>query len=251
MRKSLILLLVAASPCAASAATYSVSNAGSLSSGRFGGTEQTSVAASSVSLRSQVGDWEFSAALPYLTIESSSSTALSLGGAVIAGGSAGRRRQSGYGDMTIRVARPIPLGADGKLQARVAAHVKMPTGARAMTTGKLDGGIAFELSRTIGPVTPYMSAGYRTFGDTRLVRLRDGWATSAGIMMTLGKVSLVASHESAQSVVAGPGSREFFAAAAGPLAPGWGWSVFGTKGYSSGSANLMIGTSLTRSFGAR
>jgi hypothetical protein len=251
MRNSLLLLAAAALPAAAPAATYSVSNVGSLSSGRYGGTDQTRVETSSISLRSQVRDWEFGIVLPYLSIENQSSAALSLGGAVIGSGLGTRRRQSGYGDMTLRLARQVPLGENASFQARIAGQIKLPTGARTMTTGKLDGGLTFELSRPMGRVTPFVSAGYRTFGDTRLLRLRDGWATSAGMMMTLGKVSLIASHETAQSPFAGPGSRELFAAASGPLAPGWGWSLFGTKGYSAGAPKMMIGTSLTRSFAAR
>ena len=251
MRKSLILLLVATCPGAAAAATYSISNAGSLSSGRYGGTEQTRVAASSVSVRSTIKEWEFGIALPYLSIENASSTAVSVGGAIVGGGSAARRRQSGYGDLTFRVARSLPLAEDAPVQARLAGHVKMPTGARALSTGKLDGGLALELSRTMGRVTPYISTGYRMFGDSQMVRLRDGWATSAGIMMALGNVSLIASNETAQSLTGGSGSRELFFAAAGPLSTDWGWSLFGSKGYSAGSANLMIGTSITRSFAGR
>jgi hypothetical protein len=251
MAKSLFFLLAALCPGVAGAATYSISNSGSLSSGRFGETETTRVAASSLGVRSQLGEWDIGITLPYLSIESSSTSAVSVGGAIVSGLQSRRGRQSGYGDLNFRISRSLPIGAYAPVQARITANAKLPTGAQGMSTGKFDGGVAIEVSRSFGAVTPYLSAGYRSFGDTRFVRLRDGWATSAGVMATLGRVTLVASHETAQSVVTGPGSREFFGAATGPLAPGWAWTLFGSKGYSAGAPNLMVGTSLTRSFGSR
>lgn len=251
MRTTSILLALVLLPAQAGAASYSISNSGSLSAGRYGGTDETRVAASSLGLRTQVKDWEFGLTLPYLSVESSATGTLSVDGAIIDAGSGRRGRQAGYGDLTFRVSRALPLGENAPVQARVTAHAKMPTGARGLSTGKLDGGVSLELSRSFGRVTPFMSAGYRSFGDTRLVRLRDGWATSAGVMATFGRVTVIASHDTAQSLVSGPGAREFFAAASGPVAPGWAWTLFGSKGYSAGSANLMVGTSLTRSFSAR
>jgi hypothetical protein len=251
MRKIPFLLAIALCPATGSAATYSISNSGSLSSGRYGGTEETRVASSAVGIRTQLKDWELGVTLPYLSIESSGTGALSIDGAIIGGGTARRGRQSGYGDISFRVSRPLPLGENFPVQARLTAHAKLPTGARALSTGKLDGGAGVELSRSFGTVTPYLSTTYRMYGDTRLVRLRDGWATSAGVMTAFGKVSVVASHESSQALVSGPGSREFFAAASGPLTPGWAWTLFGSKGYSAGAPNVMVGTSLTRSFGPR
>lgn len=251
MRPALLPFLILICPGPATAATYSVSNSGSLSSGRFGGTEETRITSSTVGVRTQFKDWELGVTLPYLSVDSSGSSTLSVNGALVGGRAARLGRQSGYGDVSIQVSRQLPLGASAPFQARMTAHAKLPTGARALSTGKFDGGVTLEVSRTFGAVTPYLSAGYRSFGDTRLVRLRDGWATSAGLMATFGRVTFVASHESAQALTTGPGSREFFGAATGPLAPGWAWTLFGSKGYSAGAPNLMVGTSLTRSFGSR
>ncbi len=248
MRKLVFLLLVASGSASASAANYTISSTGSLSSGRYGGTEETRVASSSIGVRTQIKDWEIGFTLPYLSIDSGATGALSIDGAIIGRGEGRGGRLSGYSDLTFKVSRQLPLGANAPVQARLTAHAKLPTGARALSTGKLDGGVALELSRSFGNVTPFASAGYRMFGDTRMVRLRDGWATSAGVMATFGKVTLIASHETSQSLVTGPGSREFFTAATGPLAPGWAWTLFGSKGYSAGSANAMVGTALTRSF---
>jgi hypothetical protein len=251
MRTALFLILIASCPATAGAANYSVSTTGSLSSGRYGNTDETRVASSSIGVRTQIKDWELGVTLPYLTIDSGASGALSLNGAIIGRGDARRGRQSGYGDVTFRVSRALPLGDSFPVQARLTAHAKLPTGARSLSTGKLDSGVGVELTRTFGNVTPFVSANYRSYGDTRLVRLRDGWATSAGVMTNVGRVTVIASHESSQALVGGAGSRELFAAATGPLAPGWAWTLFGSKGYSTGAPNIMVGTSITRSFGAR
>ena len=251
MRTALFLILIGSCPATAGAANYTVSTSGSLSSGRYGGADETRVATSSVGVRTQLKDWELGVTLPYLTIDSGASGALSIDGAIIGRGDTSRGRQSGYGDVTFRVSRQLPLGDAFPVQARLSAHAKLPTGARALSTGKLDTGVGVELTRTFGTVTPFLSANYRSFGDTRLMRLRDGWATSAGVMANFGRVTLIASHESSQALVGGAGSRELFAAATGPLAPGWAWTLFGSKGYSTGAANMMVGTSITRSFSSR
>ena len=250
MRKAwLVTACLVSTPGVATARDFSISSGASLSSGRYGGADETRVSSSSLSLRSDLAGWQLGVTLPYLTIENGGDeAAVAANGFVVQPGQ-GRKRQSGYGDVQLRVERALPSSKLWPIETRIAANFKLPTGARRLSTGKVDTGVSVEFSRQFGRVTPYVSAGYRTFGDIGAFRLRDGWATSAGATVALRKVTFIASYERSNALVFGPAPREIFGVATGPLAPGLSWSVFGSKGLSAGSANLMVGTSITRSFG--
>lgn len=246
MFRLILAIIFASSPGVAAGQSYTVSTASSLSSGRYGGTEPTRVASTSLSLRSEVAGWQIGMTLPYVVIESAS-TAVTPYAVVEQGGRKGKG-QRGHGDAQLSAGRAIGLPAWLPLEAKFAAHLKVPTGARGLSTGKLDGGVAIELSRQIGPVTPYVSAGYRFYGDRPSLRLQDGWATSTGASVARGKTLFLASYERSDRVLPGPAPRELFALASRSVAPGWNGSLYGSKGLNGGSADLMIGTALTWTF---
>lgn len=245
MRYVVLFALAAALSGSADASDWSVSNASSLSSGRYGGTDKTSVATSSLSVNRGLAGWRISATVPYLSIESGSNAVLANG--VVVAAQAGRRRQNGYGDVQLRVDRPVTLGGNLPVDMRVAAIFKAPTGARRFSTGKFDGSVSVEMSRRMGALTPFISSGYRMFGDRPGERLANGWTSSAGATYSRGPLTLIGSYERSDAVFrGGPAPRDLFAVASYAVAPGLQWSVYGTKGMNAGSANLMVGTSLTR-----
>lgn len=245
MRHALFFILTAAAPGAAGASDWSISNASSLSSGRYGGTDTTSVASSSLSLSRGIAGWQISATVPYLSIESGSNAVLANG--VVIDARSGRKRQNGYGDIQFRIDRAVSLGAWVPVDVRVAASLKAPTGTRRLSSGKTDGSVAVELSRAFGAITPYLSTGYRVFGDRPDQRLANGWTSSAGATYHRGPLTFIASYERSNAVFrGGPAPRDLFAVASYSVAPGLNWSVYGSKGLNAGSANLMVGTALTR-----
>lgn len=246
MSRLILAIIFASVPGVAAAQSYSVSTASSLSSGRYGGTEPTRVASTSLSLRSELAGWQIGVTLPYVVVESASIAVTSY--AVVEQGGRGGKGQRGYGDAQLSAGRAIGLPAWLPLEAKFAAHLKVPTGERHLSTGKLDGGLALELSRQIGPVTPYASAGYRFYGDRPSLRLQDGWTTSTGASVVRGKTLFLASYERSNRVAAGPAPREIFALASHSVAPGWNGSLYGSKGLNGGSADLMVGTALTWTF---
>lgn len=245
MRHAVFFVLAAALPGLAHATDWSISNASSLSSGRYGGTDTTSVASSSLSVNRGLAGWQISATVPYLSIESGANAVLAQG--IVVDAQSGRKRQTGYGDVQFRIDRPISSNGRLPVDLRVAATLKAPTGARQFSTGKFDGSVSVEMSRRMGAVTPFLSSGYRIFGDRPELRLANGWSSSAGATYSRGKLTLIASYERSDAVYrGGPSPRDLFAVASYAVAPGLQWSVYGTKGLNAGSANLMVGTSLTR-----
>jgi hypothetical protein len=246
MSRLVLVIIFASAPSLAAAQSYTVSTASSLSSGRYGGAEPTRVASTSLNLRSEVAGWQIGMTLPYVVVEAAGVAITSH--AVLAQGRRGGKRQRGYGDAQLRAERAIAVPDWSPVDARISAHLKVPTGARHLSTGTIDGGVALELSRQIGPVMPYVSASYRFYGNRASLRLQDGWSTSTGATITRGKTLLLASYERSNRVIAGPAPRELFALAGHSVAPGWNWSIYGSKGLNRGSADLMLGTALTWTF---
>lgn len=240
MRKALLVCLLAASPGAAFANDWSLGS--SMSSGRYGGAQATRVSSSSIGFRGAVGGWSLGATVPYLQVRNGDR--LVVAGGMVAPGSGGKR-SSGYGDVQLRIERSV-AAERLPFNARVSAHLKAPTGNREFSTGKADGGVSVELSRAFGAVTPHVSAGYRIHGDMPGLRLKNGWSTAAGATVALGSLTLMASYERSHALTAGPAPRELFGLASYPVTPAWNWSVYGSKGLTAGSADLMIGTALTR-----
>ncbi len=247
MRYQLILLaLLWATPGSVAAREVGVSVGASYSTGRYGGTEPVKIGSTYFGLNTSVGNWRVDATLPYLIIGTGGAT-VDAGGIVLPG--EGRQNISGFGDLTLRATGPVSFGENMPFDVRIALQSKVPTGEAGLSTRKFDGGIDVEVSKSLGSISPFLTAGYRTYGDSRDLELRDGWALSAGSTLTLGKTTLIGSYDWVQSAVDGPASHELYGIAAGEISPKWGWTVFGSKGLSSGAADFMLGLGITRTFG--
>jgi len=242
MRQRLCIIVALATPATVAAQQVDVSVGGSYSSGRYGGPDRTELGTGYVGVGTSHNGWRVDATLPYLTLRSGGE-AVDIGGITLPGG----QRTSGLGDLTLRASRSLSSVAPFGLT--LGAQVKVPTGDETLSTGKVDGRFDAELSRDIGRLSPFILAGYNTYGDSAFLELEDGWSFSAGTGATLGSTALIASYDWSQSSVGGPASHELSTVAAGPLAPGWTWTAFGSKGLSSGAPDFLFGAGITRSFG--
>ena len=242
-----VMLLLSASGMA-SAAQLSISSAASHSSGRYGADKPTTVTSSSLGATGSLDEWEVSATLPYLSVGLGGAE-LTVGGVVIQP-DGGRGRVSGLGDVFVTVGRTLPLGDEFPADVAIEGQVKLPTGARRLSTGKVDGGLDVELSRQFGSVSPFLSAGYRFYGDNAELELENGWAFSAGATITHGGLTFIGSYDWSSSPIGLASAEEMFAVASGPLARDWNWTLFGSNGLSEGSADLMFGIGISRTFGS-
>jgi hypothetical protein len=248
MRTLFLAMLLVPAPGAALAAQISISSAASHSSGRYGAEKSTTVTSSSLGATASLDEWEVSATLPYLSVGLGGAE-LTVGGVVIQPD--GRRdRISGFGDAYLTIGRSLPLGDDFPVEVAVQAQLKLPTGARHLSTGRVDGGVDVELSRQFGPVSPFVSAGYRFYGDSAELELENGWALSAGATITHAGLTFIGSYDWTSSPIGLPVARELFGVVSGPLARNWNWTMFGSTGLSEGAAELMFGIGLSRTFGS-
>jgi hypothetical protein len=146
------------------------------------------------------------------------------------------------------VTRALPRSPDLPVRLSLAAQAKLPTGAASVSTGKPDFALEVEASRDIGRFSPTLTAGYRFLGDPELFPLEDGWRLSAGSGVTLGRLILVASYDWSEAAAGGPDPQEAFLLAAGPIARGWSWNLFASKGLNAGAVDYGLGAGITRSF---
>ena len=248
MRVLLFGMLLVSAPTAASAAQFSISSAASHSSGRYGAEKPTTVTSTSIGATGTFAEWEVSATLPYVSVGAGGAE-LTVGGVVIRP-EEGQGRINGFGDAFVTVGRTLPLGDEFPVDVAVQGQLKLPTGTRRLSTGKLDGGIDVELSRQIGSLAPFLSVGYHFYGDSSELELENGWAISAGATITHGGVTLIGSYDWSASPIGLSDAKEIFAVASGPFAQHWNWTVFGSKGLNNGAADFMFGIALSRAFGS-
>ena len=236
-------LALAVAPVPAAARGYGVGTSAAYSTGRYGGPEATRLATASLTGTANLRGWELSATLPYLAADAGGEE-ISVGGVLIR--PEGRERISGFGDVFLTAARSIlpQLPVDVSLQAQL----KVPTGSSDLSTGKVDGGLDVEFAKQVGSFAPFVSGGYRVYGDAADFDLRNGWVASAGTSISHGRMTLIASYDWSQSPVYLPDAHELFAVASGPLLPSWTWSLYGSKGFSDGAADVMVGLGVSRSF---
>jgi hypothetical protein len=240
-------MLVFAWPGAANAQDIGVGAGASHFSGRFGGTERSEIDSVYVLANVVLGGWRTDLTLPYLRVTGAGT--INVGGIIVPIEGAGP--VEGVGDLTIRVTRSLPESLDLPLRLSLAGQVKLPTGAASVSTGKTDFAFDLEASRDVGRLSPSITVGYRVFGDLEFVPLKDGWSLSAGAGLTLGKLFFNASYDWSEAVAGGPDSQEAFLLAAGPIARGWSWNLFASKGLSAGAADYGLGAGITLGFGRK
>ena len=230
-------ILAVATPATGFAQQVDISVGGSYSSGHYGAPDRTELATTYVNLGISHSGWRLDTTLPYLWLRSGGAP-VDIGGIPLPGG----QRTKGLGDLTLRASRSLTSLAP--FEVTLGGQVKVPTGNANLSTGKFDGRLDAELARAVGALSPFVAVGYNTYGDSRLLELQDGWSLSAGSSATFGSTILIGSYDWSQSSVGGPASHELSAVAAGQLAPGWGWTAFGSKGLSSGAADFLFGGGL-------
>lgn len=243
----LITIAVLAWPCAALAQDIGVGTGASHFSGRFGGAERSEIDSVYLSANAVLDGWRLDLTLPYLRLAGAGT--IEIGGIIVP--IEGSGRVEGVGDLTVRVTRALPESLGLPIQLSLAGQVKLPVGAASVSTGKPD--FAFELaaSRDVGRFSPSVTVGYRILGDLEFFSLKDGWSLSAGTGLALDKLFISASYDWSQAATGGPDPQEMFLLSAGPLARGWSWNLFASKGLNSGAADFGVGAGITFGLGRR
>jgi len=185
----------------------------------------TTLATTGLALTS--GRFSASASLPYISSTAPQEVILNQGGLfgtpLLASDSArtGRVKREGIGDLSLNAAYQLPVSG---VNASIGASVKLPTASRkkGLGTGKVDYGVAGQLSKKMGSIVPFVGAGYTIVGEPDNFETRNIVSGTAGSHVLLGKSSsLTASYSYEQSASTSIGDSQ--------------------------SINMGFGTNLTRS----
>lgn len=215
------------------------------SSGDYGTATDTEIFVAPLSLRLKTGDVRFSASIPYVRIDGAASIVGGDGGPIVVDPNAPAVVRDGIGDLTLGAnyaigEERIGVGLD------FGARVKLPTAETGLGTGATDFSFSGELSRTFGPVTPFVSAGYRILGDPVGVDLNNAFFGSAGASVGLGRSVLLASYDYREATSAlSDDSQEVFGALSTPVSEKLDLTFYGSAGLSDGAPDFGVGAMIT------
>jgi hypothetical protein len=126
--------------------------------------------------------------------------------------------------------------------------VKLPTSdeEEQLSTGETDFTLTTDVSFPIGNVVPFVSLGYRFFGDPVGIDLEDGPTASVGASILFGSSVLITSYDYAQaSSPLAEDAHEIFAGFSTPLSSRFNLTAYGIAGLSEGSPDVGVGLLLT------
>jgi len=222
-------------------------------SGEYGATTETDISALLLGARYKIGDLRLTASVPWMRIASDGVVFAGVDGTplIISPETLTRRRtREGFGDLTLGGAYLAPatplFGADVEIISRI----KLPTASvdSGLSTGRADYSVGSEISKPFGPWTPFVSATYRSFGDPSGWRLKDGFATSAGLTYQFSnKLVYQLSYDYAQRTSAFiPDSQAIAASVSAPVPSSQiRVTAFVSKGLSNGAADFAGGLALS------
>lgn len=216
-------------------------------SGHYGTLASTSILVVPVTARLRTGNWRLSASTAWVRVDGGAIIPTASGGPQVVDPAAPRALREGLGDSLVGIAYVIPEDRLG-FELQIGGQVKLPTGSRTkgLGTGKSDLAASLDLSKTIGPVTPFVTAGYRLNGDAPTVRLGNTFFGSVGVSFPVRRATLVASFDYREAASAlARDSHEAFAALTIPASSRLDLSLYASAGLSKGAPAHSVGARLT------
>ena len=194
------------------------------------------------------GRFSLSASLPYLVTNAPANLIVSQGGLfgtplfATPISQTTRVRRQGIGDVTVQAAYQLPTR---DFDAVIAGAVKLPTASAqdGLGSGKTDYGISGQLSKRLGAVTPFVSAGYTVIGQPQGYAVHDTLSASAGARVILGRASgLSFDYAFAQSASDTIGDRQSVGVGLDTqLAPRLRLGLDGSTGLSADAPAMQVG----------
>lgn len=251
-------LLVATFPARAqddaprSNSDLSVSLGGSVWSGDFGAPTDTFITSVLLGARYRIGNLRLSATLPRMRIRSDGTLFAGINGApmfVAPTTQPQSRARDGIGDLTFGASYLVDAPALG-FDLELLGRVKLPTASSSsqLSTGKTDFSLGASASKTIGRLTPSITATYRWFGDTDIWKFRNGFEISAGASYAVTNTTIAfLTYDYARATTALIRDyHEMVGALSTPVINNrLRLTAFAGKGLSSGAADVSGGVSLS------
>ena len=216
------------------------------SNGDYGTGIDTSMVVVPLSARLRTGNWRVTASIPWLRIDGANIVGGG-NGPIVIDPNAPRTVRQGFGDVSLGLAYDIPEQNFG-LGVQFSGRVKLPTASQSkgLGTGKADFSGAVELSKTFGPVTPFVSAGYRIPGDPTGIDLQNGFVGSAGFSVAAGRSVVLLSYDYRERAsLLAEDSHELFGAVTAPVAKKLDFTLYGSAGLSKGAPDYGVGAMIT------
>lgn len=216
------------------------------SKGDYGTAIDTSMVVVPLSARLRTGNWRVTASIPWLRIDGANVVGGS-NGPIVIDPNASRTIRKGFGDVSLGLAYDIPE-QDFGLGVQLSGRVKLPTASQSkgLGTGKADFSGAIELSKTYGPITPFVSLGYRLPGDPAGIDLQNGFVGSAGLSVVTGRSVVLLSYDYRESAsLLAENSQELFGAFTTPVSKKLDFTLYGSAGLTKGAPDYGVGAMVT------
>lgn len=233
----------AAQDAAAPASDTSVSLSTGLdySSGHYGSVRATDILVALSDVTVKTGDFQFTAALPYVTITGPAFLVVGAGGVpvVVNSGRTADKERKGWGDLNLSTTYSVPSGLTGEYQVDLTGRIKVPTGdeGQGLTSGETDFGFSVDVSRQIGLWAPFVSFGYRVPGAPTAYSLVSAPSFSVGTSYQISDHLLaIASYDfdgTISSTLAD--SQQLFSSLSWVASESLTFTAYGEYGLSSGA----------------
>lgn len=232
----------------ASKFSLSASTGVDYSTGDYGAAEETEILVIPFTLRATTGQLAFTASVPYLRIDGPGNVVIGPGGKPLPGLPTEGGEREGIGDLTLGATYTFPADRLGGLEFGLGGRVKLPTSDESdqLTTGETDFTATGEISYPMGNVIPFASVGYRFLGDPEGFDLENGFTTSVGTSVVVGRSVLIASYDYAEAISPlAEDSHELFGGLSAPLGSRLTLTGYGIAGLSEGSPDFGVGLLVT------
>ena len=217
------------------------------SSGEYGKTESTSVSMLYLSGKYETERWTFRGTVPYLRISGPASV-VGVGTDVIVLPDAGqgRRTVSGWGDVTASAS--YKAIARDNLLVELGAGIKLPTAdeSKGLGTGETDYAVQTDVYLPMGAGGPFVTLGYRWYGDPPGLELRNAYFGSVGYAWRDASGNNVgAAYDFRDRTVAGGARGRELVLFVSHAVGAWKGQLYFIKGYSDASPDAGIGAVLS------
>jgi outer membrane scaffolding protein for murein synthesis (MipA/OmpV family) len=219
--------------------------------GNYGQSESTEILSVPVTAKYEAGRWVYKLMVPYIRITGPGNV---VGGdrVVLPGEAAGRRTESGLGDVVASAAYGVLSGREVPFQLDLTGKVKFGTAdeARGLGTGKNDYALQLDAYQAYGRLTPFATLGYRWYGDPEGFDLIDVYYGSLGLSYRISpSASAGLAYDARNRIVEGGARvRELTAFVSCKFSRDWKLQLYAIKGYADASPDRGAGAVLAYSF---
>jgi hypothetical protein len=200
--------------------------------------------------RYETGRWTFRATVPYIRIEGPANV-VGLGDDVVTlPGAAGRRTDSGLGDVVASAFLNVLHESQSFIGVDVGAKVKLATADESIGTGEHDYSLQTDLFKPLGSNTLFATLGYRWYGDPPDIELRDVFYGSVGLSRRVSPESSIGLAYDYRPAISADGGRisEFTAFWSRRFSPQLKLQPYAVLGFGDASPDFGAGAQIAYSY---